>query len=60
MHKTGVKENLKLKSCLPETLSSTSDNVVETGKCRVRNLWPAPNIGCWMTWLVALILPLYS
>lgn len=52
--------NKKLKFNLPETLSRTSDNVVETGKWRVRNLWPAPYIGCWMTWLVALILPLYS
>lgn len=45
---------------IPETRSKTSANVVEIGRWRVRYLWPAPYMGCWIMWLVALIRPLYN
>ena len=45
---------------LPDTRSRTSASVVEMGRCRVRYLWPAPYVGCWIRWLVALMRPLYN
>lgn len=45
---------------IPDTRSRTSANVVEMGRWRVRYLWPAPYMGCWIMWLVALMRPLYN
>lgn len=45
---------------IPDTRSRTSASVVEMGRWRVRYLWPAPYMGCWIRWLVALMRPLYN